>query len=244
MKKLNAFSFAEISPLDRIQTFYKVICMKTKKEISQILTEIARMFPDIRTELQYETPFQFLIAVILSAQTTDKQVNKITPAIFARVREPVDIVEISPEELEKMVSSVNFYRNKAKFISQSGRILAQEFGGIIPNDLKKIQMLPGVGVKTAKVVLGVLYDAPYVGVDTHVHRVMNRIGIVKTKSPEETDKILEKKFTHEQKLVIHHPLVLFGRYHCTARKPKCPSCPIMEICDYGRRGLISEGKSI
>ncbi|NCP77230.1 hypothetical protein CO024_02085 [Candidatus Gracilibacteria bacterium CG_4_9_14_0_2_um_filter_38_7] len=99
-------------------------------------------------------------------------------------------------------------------------------------------------MKTAKVVLGVLYDAPYVGVDTHVHRVMNRIGIVRTKSPEETDKILEKKFTYEQKMIIHHPLVLFGRYQCTARNPKCSTCPIREMCDYGRRGLISEGKSI
>ncbi|NDK19462.1 endonuclease III [Candidatus Gracilibacteria bacterium] len=218
--------------------------MKTKIQISHILTEIARMYPDIRTELQYETPFQFLIAVILSAQTTDKQVNKITPAIFARVREPEDMAKISPKELEKMVSSVNFYRNKAKFIWQSGEKLVREFGGIIPNDLGKIQTLPGVGVKTAKVVLGVLYDAPYVGVDTHVHRVMNRIGIVRTKSPEETDKILEKKFTYEQKMIIHHPLVLFGRYQCTARNPKCSTCPIREMCDYGRRGLISEGKSI
>lgn len=218
--------------------------MKTKSQISHILTQIARIYPDIRTELHYETPFQFLIAVILSAQTTDKQVNKITPAIFVRVREPEDMEKISLEELEKMVSSVNFYRNKAKFIRQSGEKLAREFDGVIPNDLQKIQTLPGVGIKTAKVVLAVLYDAPYVGVDTHVHRVMNRIGIVRTKTPEETDKILEKKFTYEQKMIIHHPLVLFGRYHCTARKPKCESCPIREICDFGRRGLISEGKSV
>lgn len=152
--------------------------MKTKFQISHILTEIARMYPDIRTELQYETPFQFLIAVILSAQTTDKQVNKTTPPLFALVREPEDMVKLSLREVEKLVSSVNFYRNKAKFISQSGEKLAREFGGIIPNDLKAIQSLPGVGIKTAKVVLAVLYDAPYVGVDTHVHRVMNRIGIV------------------------------------------------------------------
>lgn len=218
--------------------------MKTKKEISHILTEIARMYPDIRTELDYETPFQFLMAVILSAQTTDKQVNKTTPPLFARVREPEDIMKLSLKELESMVSSVNFYKNKAKFIWKSGEKLAHEFQGTIPNDLKKIQSLLWVGIKTAKVVLAVLYDAPYVGVDTHVHRVMNRIGIVKTKTPEETDKILEKKFTHEQKLIIHHPLVLFGRYHCTARKPKCQSCPIREMCDYGQRGLISEGKSI
>ena len=152
--------------------------MKSKSQISHILTELARMYPDIRTELHYETPFQFLIAVILSAQTTDKQVNKITPTIFARVREPNDILKISLADLEKIVSSVNFYRNKAKFIRKSGEKLAREFSSVIPNDLQKIQTLPGVGIKTAKVVLAVLYDAPYVGVDTHVHRVMNRIGIV------------------------------------------------------------------
>ena len=115
---------------------------------------------------------------------------------------------------------------------------------MIPNDLLILQTLPGVGIKTAKVVLAVLYNAPYVGVDTHVHRVMNRIGIVKTKFPEETDKIIEKKLTYEQKLTAHHPLVLFGRYHCIARKPKCESCPVRENCDFGRRGLISKGKSI
>lgn len=115
--------------------------MKTKSQISHILTEIARMYPDIRTELDYETPFQFLIAVILSAQTTDKQVNKTTVALFARVREPGDIMKLSLEELESMVSSVNFYKNKAKFIWKSGEKLAQDFGGIIPNDLKKIQSL-------------------------------------------------------------------------------------------------------
>lgn len=218
--------------------------MKTKQQISYILSEIARMYPDIRTELEYETPFQFLIAVILSAQTTDKQVNKTTPLLFERVHEADDMAKLSLEEVEKLVSSVNFYKNKARFIWQSGEKLAREFGGAIPNDLKAIQSLPGVGIKTAKVVLAVLYDAPYVGVDTHVHRVMNRIGIVKTKSPEETDKVLEKKLTYEQKLIIHHPLVLFGRYHCTARKPKCNICPIREMCDFGRRRLISEGKSV
>lgn len=116
--------------------------MKTKKEISDILHEIARMYPDIRTELDYETSFQFLIAVILSAQTTDKQVNKTTPELFSLVREPEDITKLSPSEVERMVATVNFYKNKAKFIRSSGEKLAREFGGIIPNDLKIIQSLP------------------------------------------------------------------------------------------------------
>lgn len=209
--------------------------MKSKNQISQILSIIEQMFPDIRTELNYETSFQFMIAVILSAQTTDKQVNKTTPPLFARVREPGDMENLSLAEVEKMVSSVNFYRNKARFIRESGIKIAREFDGVIPNDLKIIQTLPGIGIKTAKVILTVLYDAPYVAVDTHVHRVMNRIGIVKTKTPEETDKDLEKILTTAQKLTAHHPLVLFGRYHCTARKPKCESCPIRNMCDFGMK---------
>lgn len=209
--------------------------MKSKNQITVIFSTIEQMFPDIRTELNYETSFQFMIAVILSAQTTDKQVNKTTPLLFARVREPRDIENLTLAELEKMVSSVNFYRNKARFIRESGIKIAREFGGIIPNDLKTIQTLPGVGIKTAKVILTVLYDAPYVAVDTHVHRVMNRIGIVRTKTPEETDKHLEKILTTAQKLTAHHPLVLFGRYHCTARKPKCENCPIQDMCDFWKK---------
>lgn len=116
--------------------------MKTKQQISHILSEIARMYPDIRTELHYETPFQFLVAVILSAQTTDKQVNRITPMLFSRVREAGDIVRLSPEEVEGMVSSVNFYKNKARFVRQSGEKLVREFGGVIPNDLKALRSLP------------------------------------------------------------------------------------------------------
>jgi endonuclease-3 len=116
--------------------------MKTKSQISHILSEIARMYPDIRTELDYETPFQLLVAVILSAQTTDKQVNRTTPPLFAQVREASDIANFSLEEVEGLVASVNFYRNKAKFIRASGEMLTREFGGIIPNDLRVMQLLP------------------------------------------------------------------------------------------------------
>jgi endonuclease-3 len=116
--------------------------MKTKSQITHILSEIARMYPDIRTELDYETPFQLLVAVILSAQTTDKQVNRTTPLLFAHVHEPQDIVSLSPEEVERLVASVNFYKNKARFIRAAGEMLAREFGGIIPNDLRLMQSLP------------------------------------------------------------------------------------------------------
>lgn len=127
---------------------------------------------------------------------------------------------------------VNFFRNKSRFIKETGTILALKYSGVIPNDLALLQTFPGIGIKTAKVVLSVLYDMPYVGVDTHIHRVMNRIGIAETQSPAETDKVIEEKFSEKQKKILHHPFVLFGRYHCTARAPKCESCPLQKKCVY------------
>ena len=127
---------------------------------------------------------------------------------------------------------MNFFRNKSRFIKETGTILAREYDGILPNDLKLIQTFPGIGIKTAKVVLAVLYDMPYVGVDTHIHRVMNRLGAVETKTPEQTDRELDRLFDIETKRIIHHPLVLFGRYHCIARKPKCDTCKLQKDCKY------------
>lgn len=203
--------------------------MKTS-ELDRILLVIAREYPDIRTELDYDTPFQFLVAVMLSAQTTDKQVNKVTPPYFALVRSPEDALRVTPDETERLLSGVNYFKTKAKHVRMTADILVRVFRSDIPRTLQEIQTLPGVGIKTAKVVLSVLYDLPYVGVDTHVHRVLNRLKVVKTKTPEETDRAVEKKFTTAQKIGSHHPLVLFGRYRCLARKPRCSDCPLREEC--------------
>jgi len=127
---------------------------------------------------------------------------------------------------------VNFFRNKSRYIKETGIILATKYDGIIPDDLVILQTFPGIGIKTAKVILAVLYDRPYVGVDTHIHRVVNRLGIVSTKKPEITDREIEKIFDTETKKQLHHPLVLFGRYQCTARKPKCEICKISAYCEY------------
>jgi endonuclease III len=204
------------------------------KDWTQILAPIIQEYGGEKIELNYETPFQLLCAVILSAQTTDKQVNRITPPFFAKVRESHDVIDMSLEEIESDLRYVNFFRNKSRFIKETGTLLATSYDGILPNDLSLIQTFPGIGVKTAKVVLSVLYDMPYVGVDTHIHRVMNRIGIVDTRTPVETDKKIDIIFDTETKKIIHHPLVLFGRYHCTARKPKCESCKIRSDCQYFR----------
>ncbi len=197
-----------------------------------ILEPIITEYGGNKIELKYETPFQLLCAVILSAQTTDKQVNRITPPFFAIVRESWDVVDLSLEDIENHLKYVNFFHNKSRFIKQTGTILAKEYGGIIPDDLKLIQTFPGIGIKTAKVILAVLYDRPYVGVDTHIHRVMNRLGIVDTRNPQQTDREIERIFDTETKRRLHHPLVLFGRYQCIARRPKCETCKLQSYCKY------------
>lgn len=203
-----------------------------KSVLDSIIQEIIRLYGGKKIELDYETPFQLLCAVILSAQTTDKQVNKVTPPFFAKVREAKDVIDISQEEIESDLRYVNFFRNKSRYIKETGTRLAQEYDGIIPNDLKLIQTFPGIGIKTAKVVLSVLYDMPYIGVDTHIHRVLNRIWIMETNTPEKTDREVELLFTKTQKQNFHHPCVLFGRYTCIARKPKCEICTIKKWCAY------------
>lgn len=185
-----------------------------------------------KIELDYETDFQLLIAVLLSAQTTDKQVNRVTPPFFAKVREAKDLENMELEEVEEYLKYINFFRNKSRFVKETGKIVAEKYDGKIPNSLELLTALPWVGIKTAKVVTAVLYDAPYVAVDTHVHRVLNRLGLVATTSPLETDKILEKILPTDLKKRSHHPLVLFGRYFCTAKKPKCEECKISEHCDF------------
>jgi endonuclease III len=170
--------------LNRMPTSSSRLRLKNRDEATHIIQTVESLYGGTIIELNYETPFQLLCAVILSAQTTDKQVNRITPPLFERVKTPEDMTRLTLDEVTQYVRSVNYYRNKAKFIHQCAFELIHRFEGSIPQDLQAIQTLPGVGVKTAKVVLSVLYDAPLVGVDTHIHRVCNRIGLVKTKSPE------------------------------------------------------------
>lgn len=206
--------------------------MKKVKESEEIFELIYDKSSKIKTELEYSTSFQFLVAVILSAQTTDKQVNITTKSFFEKVKNPEDVANFKLEELEKYFASLNYYKTKSKSILATAKMLIQDFQSIIPNDLEEIQKLPWVGIKTAKVVLGVLYDAPYIWVDTHVHRVCNRIGICKTKTPEETDKYLESKMSIEIKRKVHHALVLYGRYTCTAINPKCETCFLNNTCEF------------
>lgn len=204
--------------------------VRTKRERDEILTAIFQLYPTKLIELDFETPFQLLMAVMLSAQMTDKWVNKATKRLFQLVKSPADLLKLEQEKVEMMLQGVNYYRVKTKHLFMTAEKIVTEFWGEIPHTLESIRTLPWVGVKTAKVVLSHLYDMPFIGVDTHIHRVMNRMVIVKTKKPEETDKKLEKLFTDVQKRTMHHAIVLFWRYICTARKCRCSETELWKWC--------------
>jgi len=214
---------------------------------------MAENYPNATTELHRETPFQLVVAVIMSAQTTDKQVNKVTQELRKRVNKPQDVVDMGEEAYNQNIKSIGLHNMKAKNIYKLSLILTDEYFNqqmkkttqldkaheifhnyhyYIPSDLKTMTKLPGIWIKTAKVVGQVLYDLPVIAVDTHVHRVSNRLGFVETKTPLQTDKKLPNTIPDKYKTIAHHGFILFGRYHCTARKPKCESCPFQNFCKF------------
>ena len=202
-----------------------------KKDIDFIFQTLDKLYPNADTELKYFNDFQLVLAVVMSAQTTDKQVNKVTEPLFQKIKTPQDIIKIWLEELTKSISSINYYNNKAKHIFELSKMLDQDPTLLRP-DLEKLQKLPWVGIKTAKVISYVLFGSKVIAVDTHVHRVSNRLWLVKTKTPEKTSQELEKVVPDKYKKTAHHTMILFGRYHCTARNPKCNECPFTQICKH------------
>ncbi len=211
--------------------------MKRQEKIELLKKTVFEMFPDAKTELEHNNDFQLLIAILMSAQATDKQVNIINRNFFQHLIQPQDWLNLGVEEITDFINSVSFFNNKAKNIYKTCQILVEKYDSHIPETLEELTQLPWVWVKTAKVFLSVTKNAPYLWVDTHVHRVLNRIGIVKTKSPLETDKKASQIFSSEDLSPLHNTLVLFWRYHCTARKPKCYSCPIQPWCSYKNKNL-------
>lgn len=209
-----------------------------KKDIPEFAAKLNEMFPDAKTELYYENEFQLLIAILMSAQATDKQVNIINRNFFMHLITPQDGIDLWIEEIIMFIDSVSFFNNKAKNIYNTCKLLIDEYDSKPPRDLQELQKLPWVGIKTAKVFLAVIEDAPYIGVDTHVHRVLNRLWLVNTKMPEETDKKISKWFTKENHSMLHNTLVLFGRYQCIARKPKCETCPFQDKCRYYKKTFL------
>jgi endonuclease-3 len=201
--------------------------------------EIFRRFraakPNPTTELKYRTPYELLVAVVLSAQATDKSVNKATEALFNKYGTPQKMVKLGVTGLEEYIKTIGLYRNKAKNVVELSRILVQKHGGDVPTTREALEELPGVGRKTANVVLNTAFGQPTVAVDTHIFRVANRTGIAPGKDPREVeDKLL--KFTPPEFLKdAHHWLILHGRYVCIARKPGCPECLIRDLCEYRKK---------
>ncbi len=185
------------------------------------------------TELHYRNPYELLVAVILSAQCTDKRVNMTTPAIFERFPDPASMAAGSVEEIYELIKSISYPNNKARNLHGMAVKLAADFGGVVPEDMESLQSLPGVGRKTANVIMAVAFNRPAMPVDTHVFRVTNRIGLVNnTKTPLETEKQLVQNIPAAVLSTAHHWFILHGRYVCTARKPKCTECGIQSWCKY------------
>ena len=188
--------------------------------------------PDPRSELEYQTPFELLVSVILSAQATDKSVNLATKPLFRRHNTPQKILALGVDGLIEYIQSIGLFRSKAKHIIETCRLLIEHHNGEVPADRDSLEKLPGVGRKTANVVLNVAFGEPTMAVDTHIFRLSNRIGIAPGKTPLAVELKLLKYIPQEFMHGAHHWLILHGRYVCKARKPECPKCAIVDLCDY------------
>jgi len=205
--------------------------MTKKERYKNIIEYFERTSPTAETELDYNNPFELLVAVILSAQCTDKRVNILTVDLFKRFKNAELLAEADVEEIFEYIKSCSYPNNKAKHLSGMAKMLLADFDGNIPDNMKDLIKLPGVGRKTANVILSVIYDQPAMAVDTHVFRVSERLGLTnKSKTPLETETELVKNIPQELLPVAHHWLILHGRYICMARKPKCDKCGITEFC--------------
>lgn len=190
------------------------------------------MHPNARCELDFSTPFELLVAVILSAQCTDKRVNMITKDLFRSLNTPKQFAEVPQEKLEKMIHSCGFYHNKAKNIIGCSKAILERFGGQVPQTVDELVTLDGVGRKTANVVVSVAFGGQAIAVDTHVFRVANRIGLANAKTPDEVEQQLMSAIPKDSWSKSHHLLIFHGRYVCNARKPKCDECAVRDYCDY------------
>lgn len=206
--------------------------MLRKERYKGVFDYFAKHNPNPETELHYQNPFQLLVAVILSAQCTDKRINLVTPALFKRFPNADALAEVTPDLVFDYIRSVSYPNNKAKHLVGMGKMLKEDFGGKVPETITDLQKLPGVGRKTANVIASVIYDVPAMAVDTHVFRVSRRIGLTLGKTPLAVEKDLVKNLPEEIIALAHHWLILHGRYVCVARSPKCDICQIREFCKY------------
>jgi endonuclease-3 len=204
----------------------------TKKEIETFFARLKAHTPQPKTELAYGNPFTLLVAVVLSAQATDKGVNKATASLFRIADTPEKMVKLGEPKLIDHIKTIGLYRNKAKNVIALSKALIDSHAGQVPRDREALEALPGVGRKTANVVLNVAFGEPTIAVDTHIFRVANRTGLAPGKTPLEVERALERVVPEQYKLHAHHWLILHGRYTCVARKPRCPVCVVRDLCGY------------
>ena len=201
-----------------------------KKLYSEIISWFEENMPVAESELDFKNPYQLIVAVILSAQCTDKRVNMVTPALFDAYPSAEALAEATPEQIFTYIRSVSYPNSKAQHLSGMARMLVQDYGGEVPDDIDELQKLPGVGRKTANVVSSIVYNKPVIAVDTHVFRISHRLGLSKGTTPLAVEKDLTANIPAEKRPIAHHWLILHGRYVCTAHKPKCTECGLSPYC--------------
>lgn len=205
---------------------------RNKSRITEIRKILKRTYPDVKPQLFYRNPFELLVATILSAQCTDKQVNSVTRVLFERLNTPEDFDRASQETIEKIIRPTGYFRNKAGNIKRCARMLVQKYGGKVPETLEELVKLPGVGRKTANVVLGAAFGEPGVVVDTHVGRISQRLNLTDNRDPVKIEFDLMKIIPRNEWSDFSLRLIFFGRETCKARKPDCPNCPLFDVCDF------------
>jgi endonuclease-3 len=205
---------------------------------TEIFARLAARDPAPTTELEYRTPYQLLVAVVLSAQATDKSVNRATRPLFRAHPTPESIVALGVEGLEEYVQSIGLYRTKAKNVVELSRLLLERHGGKVPHDREALEALPGVGRKTANVILNTVFGEPTIAVDTHIFRLANRTGLAPGKDVREVEGKLNRFVPAEYKVNAHHWLILHGRYVCKARTPDCPHCVILDLCEFRKKTVV------
>ncbi|WP_408868794.1 endonuclease III [Brochothrix campestris] len=216
--------------------------MLSKQKTTEVVAEMGRLYPNAHCELVHANPFELLVAVMMSAQCTDKLVNRVTADLFAKYHCPADYLAVPLEELMDDIKSIGLYRNKAKNIQATAKIIHERYHDTVPESMSALVALPGVGQKTANVVMSVAFDYPAIAVDTHVERISKRLGICRYKdNVKEVESTLQKKIPKELWSVSHHRMIFFGRYFCTARNPRCPECPFLDICREGKQQAKARG---
>lgn len=212
--------------------------LQSDADISRILQILRTTYPHVKTQLNYRNPFELLVSTILSAQCTDKQVNRVTTELFAKLTTPYDFARAPQETIEALIRSTGFFRNKAKNIRNCAQIIAEVYDGNVPETLDELVKLPGVGRKTANVVLGAVFDIPGIVVDTHVARISQRLGLTENKDPVKIEFDLMEIIPQEEWSAFSLRCIYFGRTTCQARRPRCANCPVYDLCLYPEKDFF------